>query len=116
MYKRQGIASVKPGVIVELAGLGRRFNGKVLVSGVRHEFSLVQGWKTHVQFGGVDLEAASKAAGKAAAASLLPSVAGLQIGIVTSNEDDPDNEHRVRVRLPLLGLSSDCLLYTSRCV
>lgn len=107
--KCQGIASVKPGVIVELAGLGRRFNGKVLVSGVRHEFSLVQGWKTHVQFGGVDLEAASKAAGKAAAASLLPSVAGLQIGIVTSNEDDPDNEHRVRVRLPLLGLSSDGL-------
>ncbi len=102
--KCQGIASVKPGVIVELAGLGRRFNGKVMVSGVRHEFSLVQGWKTHVQFGGVDLEQAGKAA-----ASLLPSVAGLQIGIVTSNQDDPDNEHRVRVRLPLLGLSSDGL-------
>lgn len=102
--KCQGIATVRPGVVVELAGLGRRFNGKVLVSGVRHEFSLVQGWKTHVQFGGVDLDAPRRSA----PGNLLPSVAGLQIGVVTSNED-PDGEHRVRVRLPLLGLSSDGL-------
>lgn len=102
--KCEGIATVKPGVVVELAGLGRRFNGKVLVTGVRHEFSLVQGWKTHVQFGGVDLESP----GKARADGLLPGVSGLQIGIVTSNED-PDGEHRVRVKLPLLGLASDGL-------
>lgn len=102
--KCEGIATVKPGSVVELAGLGRRFNGKVFVSGVRHEYSLVQGWKTHVQFGGVD--AGTPARGQAT--SLLPSVAGLQIGVVTSNED-PDGEHRVRVRLPLLGLSSDGL-------
>lgn len=102
--KCQGIATVKPGVVVDLAGLGRRFNGKVLVTGVRHEFSLVQGWKTHIQFGGVELEAP----GKAKSDGLLPGVSGLQIGIVTSNED-PDGEHRVRVRLPLLGLSSDGL-------
>ena len=102
--KCEGIATVKPGVVVELAGLGRRFNGKVLVTGVRHEFSLVQGWKTHVQFGGVDLETP----GKSKADALLPGVSGLQIGVVTSNED-PDGEHRVRVKLPLLGLASDGL-------
>lgn len=102
--KCEGIATVKPGSVVELAGLGRRFNGKVFVSGVRHEYSLVQGWKTHVQFGGVDAGTPARER----AASLLPSVAGLQIGVVTSNED-PDGEHRVRVRLPLLGLSSDGL-------
>lgn len=103
--KCQGIATVKPGAVVELAGLGRRFNGKVLVTGVRHEFSLVQGWKTHVQFGGIDLAAPPR---QSKADGLLPSVAGLQIGVVTSNED-PDGEHRVRVKLPLLGLSSDGL-------
>ncbi len=102
--KCEGIATVKPGVIVELAGLGRRFNGKVLVTGVRHEFSLVQGWKTHVQFGGVDLEVPRKPVTE----GLLPSVSGLQVGIVTSNED-PDGEDRVRIKLPLLGLSSDGL-------
>jgi Rhs element Vgr protein len=103
--KCEGIASVKPGVVVELAGLGRRFNGKALVTGARHEYSLVQGWKTHVQFGGVALDppvAGSSSGG------LLPKVSGLQVGVVTSNED-PDGEHRVRVRLPLLGLSSDGL-------
>lgn len=103
--KCEGIASVKPGAIVELAGLGRRFNGKVLVSGVRQEFSLVQGWKTHVQFGGVALDPPVAAS---SASRLLPTVSGLQIGIVTSNED-PDGEHRVRIRLPLLGLASDGL-------
>ncbi len=103
--KCAGIATLKPGVVVELAGLGRRFNGKALVTGARHEYSLVQGWKTHVQFGGVALDpplAASSAGG------LLPTVSGLQVGVVTSNED-PDSEHRVRVRLPLLGLSGDGL-------
>ncbi len=102
--KCQGIATVKPGVVVELAGLGRRFNGKALVSGVRHEFSLVQGWKTHVQIGAVDRDGPRHSA----AGRLLPSVAGLQIGVVTSNED-PTGEHRVRISLPLLGLSSDGL-------
>lgn len=102
--KCQGIATVKPGIVVALAGLGRRFDGQALVTGVRHEFSLVQGWKTHVQVGGV----AQLPAGKAAVNRLLPGVAGLQIGVVTSNED-PAGEHRVRVRLPLLGLSGDGL-------
>ena len=100
-----GMASLKPGVVVELAGLGRRFNGKVLVSGVRQAFSLVEGWKTHVQFGGVALDPPLAAS---SASRLLPTVSGLQIGIVTSNED-PDGEHRVRIRLPLLGLSGDGL-------
>lgn len=103
--KCEGIASLRPGVIVELAGLGRRFNGKALVTGARHEYSLVQGWKTHVQFGGVALD--PPLAGSSGN-SLLPKVSGLQVGVVTSNED-PDGEHRVRVRLPLLGLSGDGL-------
>jgi len=101
-----GIATVRTGSVVELAGLGARFNGKVFVTGVRHEFSLVQGWKTHVQFGGIEADSLPAAGERAEAAGLLPSVSGLQIGIVTSNED-PDGEHRVRVRLPMLGLSSD---------
>jgi Rhs element Vgr protein len=102
--KCEGIASVRPGVVVELAGLGRRFNGRAFVTGVRHEFSLVQGWKTHVQFGGVE-PSVVPGAGRVAA-GLLPGVSGLQIGVV-SDIADPDGEFRVRVRLPVLGLSSD---------
>lgn len=103
--KCAGIGSLRPGAVVELAGVGQRFNGKVFVSGVRHEYSVVQGWKTHVQFGGVPPEP-EQAAPAPAAAGLLPAVSGLQIGIVTSNED-PASEHRVRVRLPLLGVADD---------
>jgi uncharacterized protein involved in type VI secretion and phage assembly len=79
----------------------------VFVTGVRHDFDLVQGWKTHVQFGGVDKRLADDegvAAPKASA--LLPGVSGLQIGVVASNED-PDGEHRVRVRMPLVSADED---------
>ena len=31
---------------------GERFNGQVLVTGVRHEMDSSQGWRTHLQFGG----------------------------------------------------------------
>lgn len=100
--KCEGIASVNPGDLVELAGAGDRYNGTVLVTGVRHDFDQVQGWKTHVQFGGVAGSYADDRDRSAPpAARLLPSVHGLQVGVVTSNED-PDGEHRVRVRLPLV--------------
>jgi Rhs element Vgr protein len=107
--KCEGIGSVKPGDVVALAGVGDRFNGNVFVTGVRHEFDLVQGWRTHVQFGGVEVEhPASQQDGISAPAAggLLAGVAGLQIGVVVSNED-PDGEHRVRIRLPMVSADDD---------
>ena len=83
------------------------FNGTVFVTGVRQDFDTVQGWKTHIQFGALDKWAAEEhpvSAPKAGA--LLPAVNGLQIGTVASNED-PDGEHRVRVRLPLVNEQAD---------
>lgn len=104
--KCAGIATVRPGVVVALAGLGERFSGKVFVSAVRHEFSLVQGWKTHIQFGGIEPDPRPAPGAESAARAPLPALGGLSIGIVTSNAD-PAGEHRVRVRLPVLGLSGD---------
>ena len=43
---------------------------------------------------------------RAAAGDLLPSVHGLQVGVVTSNEDDK-GEHRVRVKLPVVNNDDD---------
>lgn len=101
--KCEGIAAVSPGDVVALAGMGDRISGKAFVSGVRHESDLVQGWKTHVQFGGVDGWSAANTRGVSApaAGALVPSVQGLQIGTVVGNEDDA-GEHRVRIRLPLV--------------
>lgn len=100
--KCEGIGTIQPGDVVTLAGVGQRFNGDVFVTGVRHEFDAVQGWKTHVQFGGIDDVADSPPRREApAAGGLIPAVHGLQIGVVVSNED-PTGEHRVRIRLPMV--------------
>jgi Rhs element Vgr protein len=103
--KCEGIGSVAVGDVVALAGVGARFNGNAWVSGVRQEFNLVEGWKTHIQFGGVPDEVPESISAPAAG-GLLARVAGLQIGIVVSNED-PEGEDRIRVRLPLVNDQDD---------
>ncbi|MEG3437614.1 type VI secretion system tip protein VgrG [Pannus brasiliensis CCIBt3594] len=101
--KCEGIATVNPGDLVKLSGVGDRYNGNVFVTGVRHEANLVGGWKTHIQFGtGNQWLSAERDITAPPAAALLPGINGLQIGIVVSNED-PDGEHRVRVKMPLVN-------------
>ena len=105
--KCEGIATVNPGDIVTLAGVSDRYNGNVFVTGVRQDFDTVQGWKTQVQFGSVEKKLPNEHGISAPKASaLLPGVSGLQIGVVVSNED-PDGEHRVRVRMPLVSADED---------
>jgi Rhs element Vgr protein len=105
--KCEGIATVNPGDLVTIAGISDRYNGNVLVTGVRQSFDLVEGWKTHLQFGNSSnwlAEQTDVTAPKAGA--LLPGINGLQIGVVVSNED-PDSEHRVRVKMPLVDNAED---------
>lgn len=105
--KCEGIGTVNPGDLVALSGVGDRYNGNGYVSGVRHDFDLVQGWKTHLQFGGLDAWLGREQTVTAPkAGALLPGINGLQLGVVTSNED-PDGEHRVRVRMPLVSSDED---------
>jgi len=103
----QGFAGVSPGEIVEVTGIGERFEGKMYVSGVRH--TVVNGnWETDVQFGlNTDLFAETYNLRPMPAAGLLPAVSGLQIGVVTVLENDPDGEDRIRVRLPIVSDSED---------
>ena len=105
--KCEGIATVNPGDIVTVSGVSDRYNGNVFITGVKHSFDLVEGWKTHLQFGNTNewlAEQSNVTAPKAGA--LLPGISGLQIGIVVSNED-PDGEHRVRVKMPMVNNSDD---------
>jgi Rhs element Vgr protein len=105
--KCEGIATVVPGDVVSLSGVGDRYSGDVFVTGVRHDFDQVQGWKTHVQFGGLAGPRPGEPDRSAPpAGSLIQAVRGLQVGVVTSNED-PENEHRVRIRLPLVDNGGD---------
>lgn len=103
-----GFSEVKPGDLVELQGLGDRFNGLVWVSAVRHDVS--QGnWTTHLQLGMEDdwLEKWSKESPKGFAANVIPPIQGLQVGIVSALQDDPEGEFRVQVRLPLVAADDE---------
>ena len=105
--KFQGIPEVKPGKTIELKGVGDRFNGNAYVSAVRHQ--LAEGnWTVDAQLGmnpkwfseTIDIN-------DLPAAGLLAAVNGLQIGIVTQLENDPDGEDRIHVRLPIVEKDSE---------
>ncbi len=105
--KFQGSADVAPGKIVEVKGIGERYSGKMLVSGVRHTVS-GGNWETDAEFG-LNPESFAKTyeLRPSEAAGLLPAVSGLQIGVVTALESDPDGEERIQVRLPLIDKAAD---------
>jgi len=103
----QGFAGVTPGKIIEVTGIGERFEGKMYVSGVRHAFANGN-WETDIQFGlNPERFAETYNLRPLPAAGLLPAVNGLQIGVVTVLEDDPDGEDRIKVRLPLVSKSEE---------
>lgn len=85
--------------LMEVTGVGKRFNGITMVTGVRHRVDL-NGWQTEVQFGLPDVAASGRAdIQDRPAAGQLPGVNGLQIGVV-SDVVDPDGQYRIQVILP----------------
>jgi Rhs element Vgr protein len=95
-----GFAEIELLDVMELIGLGARFKGKTLVTGIRHQVDQ-DGWQTHIQFGlPAEPFAYSPDILDAPAAGLLPAVHGLQPGIVEAFKEDPDKQFRVRIKLP----------------
>ena len=99
--KIPGVADIKLGDAIDILGIGTKFNGKTLVTAIRHQVN-EQGWQTDVQFGlsanwftqqNNDIVAPP-------AAGLIPAINGLQIGIVDEYREDPDKHFRVRVKIP----------------
>ena len=100
--KFQGIQGTKPNTTLMLDGVGDRFNGKVYVSAVRHQIS-EGNWTVDAQFGVNPLWFTETFnVNDASAAGLLAAIGGLQIGIVTQLQEDPDGEDRILVRLPII--------------
>jgi Rhs element Vgr protein len=102
-----GTADVKPGDFIELRGVGARFEGKLFVTGVAHRFE-EGAWKTSFQFG-LDPEwfASRFDVQSPPAGGLLPAIRGLQVGVVVALEGDPDDEERIRVRIPVIHAADD---------
>jgi len=104
----QGFAGIQPGMLVNLNGLGDRFNGKAYVSAVRHEINS-KNWETTVELGlspnwfhqeHTDIS-------DTPANGLLPAVNGLQIGLITQLEEDPEGEARILVRIPMIDAAEE---------
>ncbi len=98
----QGFPDVKPGTVLSLNGLGDRINGNVFVAAIRHEIA-DGNWLSDAKFGlSNNWFSVEVPVNTAKASGLLPAINGLQIGIVTQLENDPDGEDRIQVRLPII--------------
>ncbi len=102
-FSVQGMPTIQLLHTMSIEGIGERFNGNAIISGVRHRFS-EDGWITDVQFG---LPASrfveQHPVEELPAGGLLPGVRGLQLGLIDTFEEDPNEQFRVRVKLPALG-------------
>ncbi|PKV49115.1 Rhs element Vgr protein [Aquimarina sp. MAR_2010_214] len=99
----QGIPAVKPGTILNLQGVGDRFNGKVYITGISHHIS-EGNWTVDAQFG-INPKWFSETydINSMPASGLLSGICGLQVGIVSQLEEDPDGEDRILVQLPIVN-------------
>jgi len=94
-----GNASVLPDTIIELSGVGSRFDGNAYVTGVTHVMKEGH-WHSHVKFG-LDSKPIYERENFSyhPANAQLPAIRGLQLGEVVSISQDPGAEYRVQVKL-----------------
>lgn len=98
----QGTPAIVPDTIIQLDGLGDRFNGKAYVSGVLHQI-LEGNWTVDAQFG-MDAKwfAERVNINPTPAAGLFAATHGLQLGVVSQLEEDPTGENRIMVKIPIV--------------
>ena len=102
--KFQGSTLALPGKMVQLAGMGSRFDGNAIISKVNHNIELGN-WFTTVELGlnhswFTETQANIESP---LASGVLPGISGLQNGVVKQIQADPDNEFRVLVTVPMLN-------------
>lgn len=91
------------GDLIKIEGIGDKFNGKTIITGLRHQVDKM-GWTTDLQFGlSADWFYQTPNILDTPSAGLLPAVHGLQVGMVDEFETDPKNQFRVPVRVPAIG-------------
>lgn len=103
----QGNALAKPAALLELAGVGERFNGTVFISAVEHSVS-DGNWITRVEFGMApqwfseanEIEAPL-------AAGVTAGIQGLHVGVVMKLDADPESQYKVQVSIPEMSAETD---------
>jgi len=106
--KFQGRAKAAPGTLIELDGVGEHFNGKVFVSSVTQLITSSGNWVSEVSFGmSPDWFAEQRDLVAPPASGWLPGVEGLQIGVVMKLDEDPCEQSRIQVKLPVMQAETE---------
>lgn len=99
-----GNPKVKPGVVVQIAGVGTRFSGSYTVTSTRHTYTPEEGYLTEFSVEGMSSGTVAslliedpRRPGRGPARTAWP----LAVGIVTNNKDD-ERGARVKVKFPWL--------------
>ena len=103
-----GQPAIQAGTFVNITGVGDRFGGKYLVTRALHRYSAKAGYTVQFWISGgdgtmsiTDLLSNGNGHGPGANGD-KPTERGLMVGIVTNNKD-PENMGRVKVKFPALG-------------
>lgn len=97
-----GSAKVVPGSLIELKGLGKRFNGNMFVGSVTHTIEDNE-WITEAGAGISPLNITDEADVVSPPASgFLPGLQGVHAAVVKKLDGDPLKEYRIQVELPWL--------------
>lgn len=94
-----GMAEILPGKLVDVKGVGKRFDGTYMVTSTTHRYGGMEGYTTSFTVGGNRADTLSGPMGDPANAR--PTYPGVVIAIVT-NTKDPDEINRVKVKYPWL--------------
>ena len=104
-----GSAKVKPGCLIELKGLGKRFNGNLFVGSVTHTIEDNE-WLTEAGAGVSPMNITDEPDVVSPSASgFLPGLQGLHAAVVKKLDGDPLKEYRIQVELPWLDGKSKLL-------
>jgi Rhs element Vgr protein len=103
--KFQGSELAVPGGLIELAGIGERFNGDVYVGAVRH---LIEdgNWLTEVDFGLEPEWLGDRNGGGTMAPGLTPAATGLHVGVVMKLDADPSGMSKIQVNIPVMNAAT----------
>lgn len=104
-----GSAKVKPGCLMELKGLGKRFGGNLFVGTVTHTIEDNE-WLTEAGAGISPMNITDEPdVVSPTAAGFLPGLQGLHSAVVKKLDGDPLKEQRIQVELPWLDGQSRLL-------